>query len=109
MSAGDDQRSALVRVLLDEVSDVDLVCYLARSGGDALLRDLFESVRDAEFLSVDDLLFNIKLVRQKKQEASSYPMLPVFQRLMKPSGQHAPIEINGVPPSRAREWPLAQH
>ena len=109
MRAGDDQRAALVRLLLDEVSDVDLVCYLARSGGDALLRDLFESVRDAEFLSVEDLLYNIRMVRQKKAEASSYPMLPVFQRLMKPSGQHAAIEINGLPLPHSRERPLGQH
>jgi hypothetical protein len=109
MSTAEDQRAALVRLLLDEVSDVDLVCYLARSGGDALLRDLFESVRDVAFLSADDLLYNIKLLRQKKAEASSYPMHPVFQRLMNPPDRQSAIAINGTPPAQNGSLNLAQH
>lgn len=109
MSTAEDRRASLVRLLLDEASDVDLVCYLARSGGDALLRDLLESIRDIEFLSTEDLLYNINLLREKKAEASSYPMHSVFQRLMNPPGREPAIAINGVPPSENGKLNFAQH
>lgn len=77
-------KSDVIQSLLEEVSDVDLVCYLAHSGGAGSLKDLFESIRDAERLSLVDLEHNLAIVRQKKTEASSYPMYLVFHRLMRP-------------------------
>ncbi len=50
-----DERKCLIETLIDEASDVDLVCYLAHSGGATLLKDFLQCVRDAEFLPVDDL------------------------------------------------------
>jgi hypothetical protein len=84
MNMATERQKALVQTLLEEASDVDLVCYLARSGGETALKDLLECVRDAESLSTDDLLHNIGVVRQKKIEAHACPMHRVFRRLMKP-------------------------
>jgi hypothetical protein len=83
MSAAMKEKKSLVQTLVDEASDVDLVCYLVRSSGVTALKDLFECVRDAESLSADDLLYNINLVRQKKIEACACPLHPVLQRLMR--------------------------
>jgi hypothetical protein len=83
MSAITDKQT-LVQMLIDEASDVDLVCYLAHSGGAASLQDLLECIRDAESLPVDDLLHNIAIVRKKKVEASACPMSRIFRRLMRP-------------------------
>ena len=80
--SGAIEKQALVQTLVDEASDVDLVCYLARCGGEAALKDL-ESIRDAECLPIRDLLYNISVVRQKKSEAYVCPMRRVFQRLMR--------------------------
>jgi hypothetical protein len=77
------ERQSLVQTLVDEASDVDLVCYLVRSGGEAALKDLLECIRDAECLTINDLLYNIGIVRQKKSEASVWPMRHAFQRLMR--------------------------
>lgn len=77
------EKNSLIEALLDEASDVDLVCYLARSGGDAALKDLLECMRDAESLSTDDLRHNLDVVRQKTAEAHACPMHRVFRRLMK--------------------------
>jgi hypothetical protein len=79
-----EERKRLIDTLIDEASDVDLVCYLAHSGGASLLKDFLQCIRDAEFLSVDDLLHNIGTVRQKKSEALADPLYQVFHRLMNP-------------------------
>jgi len=81
--SGATEKQALVQTLVDEASDVDFVCYLARSGGETALKDLLECIRDAECLSMRDLLYNIGMVRQKKSEAYACPMRRVFQRLMR--------------------------
>jgi hypothetical protein len=81
--SGAIEKQALVQALIDQASDVDLVCYLARSGGESALKDLFECIRDAECLSTNDLLYNIGVIRQKKSEAYACPMRRVFQRLMR--------------------------
>ena len=81
--SGAIEKQALVQTLVDEASDVDLVCYLARSGGETALKDLLECIRDAECLPISDLLYNIGVVRQKKNEAYVCPMHRVFQRLMR--------------------------
>jgi hypothetical protein len=78
------EKQVLVQTLVDEASDIDLVCYLARSGGETALKDLLECIRDAEGLSLDDLLYNIDLIRRKKNEAYGSPMRRVFQRLTRP-------------------------
>lgn len=83
MTVGLEKRS-LVRTLVEEASDVDFICYLARSGGEAALKDLLECIRDAECLSTNDIAYNIKIVRKKKIEAHQCPMRFVFQRLMRP-------------------------
>jgi hypothetical protein len=95
-----DERKRLIETLVDEASDVDLVCYLAHSGGATLLKDFLECIVDAEFLSVDDLLHNIGIVRQKKSEAFDDPLYQVFQRLMKSEG-------HGVISARMTEGRLA--
>jgi hypothetical protein len=92
MTAAAEQKKTLVQTLVDEASDVDLVCYLARSGGEIALKDLLECVRDAERLSVDDLLYNISVVRTKKTEAYACPMHRVFRRLMIPMAANVPNE-----------------
>ena len=79
--SGTLEKRVLVQTLLDEASDVDLVCYLAHSGGETALKDLLECIRDAEWLRVEDLLHNIDIVRQKKSEAQVSPMHRVFRRL----------------------------
>ena len=89
MNTAAEERKRLIETLIDEASDVDLVCYLAHSGGPALLKDFLQSIRDAEFLSVDDLLHNIAILRQKKSEALGDPLYQVFHRLMKPEGNGA--------------------
>jgi hypothetical protein len=81
--SGAIERRSLIKMLIDEASDVDLVCYLARSGGGAALRDLLECVCDAEALPIDDLLYNVDVLRRKKSEAYLCPMRRVFQRLMR--------------------------
>jgi hypothetical protein len=95
MNAATEQK-ALVQTLVDEASDVDLVCYLAHSGGEIALKDFLECIRDAETLSIDDLLHNIGVVRQKKTEAYACPMHRVFRRLMRsdtiPSVSSMPTE-----------------
>jgi hypothetical protein len=73
---------ALVQMLLDEASDAELIFYLARSDGPRALKDLLECIRDAEQLSIDDLWYNIGIVREKKREAQLCPMNRVFRRLM---------------------------
>ena len=83
MTAAADEKTFLIQTLLDEASDVDLVCYLAHSGGATAMKDLLESVRDADSLSNEDLMHNIGVVRQKKDEARACPMHRVFRRLMK--------------------------
>jgi hypothetical protein len=83
MNAVMREKKSLVRTLIDEASDVDLVCYLARSGGETALKDLLECVRDAEGLSKEDLLHNISVVRQKKTEAYACPMYRVLRRLIR--------------------------
>ena len=47
------EKQVLVQTLVDEASDIDLVCYLARSGGETALKDLLECIRDAEGLSLE--------------------------------------------------------
>lgn len=84
MTAASTETNSLITQLIDEASDVDLVCYLAHSGGPDLLKDLFECIRDARSLSVDDLLYNIDILQQKKVEASLHPMGRVVRRLMQP-------------------------
>lgn len=86
-------KAELISSLLEEVSDVDLVCYLAHSGGARSLRDLFESIRDADLLSLEALEHNLAVVRQKKTEASSYPMYLVFHRLMRPYNEGVSSEV----------------
>jgi hypothetical protein len=83
MTVAADEKTFLIQTLLDEASDVDLVCYLAHSGGATAMKDLLESVRDADSLSNEDLMHNIGVVRQKKNEARACPMHRVFRRLMK--------------------------
>jgi hypothetical protein len=100
VNAPADQKKSLVQTLVNEVSDVGLVCYLAHSGGQTLLKDLFECIRDAESLSLDDLLYNISIVRQKKIEASKYPMYLVFRSLMNPNRVGAPSLTDSVVSSR---------
>ena len=92
--SGAIEKQVLVQTLVDEASDVDLVCYLARSGGDTALKDLFECIRDAESLPISDLLYNIDVIRQKKSEAYVCPMRRVFQRLTR--GDVIP-GISGMP------------
>jgi hypothetical protein len=82
MSAAAADRDALVQILLDEASDADLIFYLARSDGVHALKDLLECIRDAEQLSIEDLWYNIGVVRKKKRNAQMYPMNRVFRRLM---------------------------
>jgi hypothetical protein len=77
------ERRSLVQTLVDEASDVDLVCYLVHSGGEAALKDLLECIRDAECLPINDLLYNIGIVRQKKRETTVWPMRDAFQRLIR--------------------------
>lgn len=84
MNAASAGKQSLIQTLLDEASDVDLVCYLAHSGGSELLKELFECLRDAEGLSEEDLSYNVDLLRQKKIEAHANPMRPVIRRLMRP-------------------------
>lgn len=91
------EKSSLVQILIEEVSDVDLVCYLAHCGGSPVLKDLFECVRDADGLSIEALVYNIDLVRKKKEEARGSPLLRVFQRLMR-SGTHA---VSSMPSASA--------
>ena len=95
MSAATNEKALLVQTLVDEASDVDLVCYLAHSGGMPALKDLLECVRDADGLSVEDLHYNVSLVRQKKSEALECPMYRVFRRLMR-SDAPLPV-IAGMP------------
>ncbi len=89
MNTAAEERKRLIETLIDEASDVDLVCYLAHSGGATLVKDFLQCIRDVEFLSVDDLLHNIAIVRQKKSEASADPLYQVFHRLMNPEGNGA--------------------
>jgi hypothetical protein len=95
VSAATSEKASLVQALVDEASDVDLVCYLAHSGGTTALKDLLECVRDADDLSVEDLHYNVSLVRQKKSEALECPMYRVFRRLMR-SDAPLPV-IAGMP------------
>jgi hypothetical protein len=82
MSAVAVDKNALVQVLLDEASDADLMFYLARADGLHALKDLLECIRDAEQLSIEDLWYNIGVVRKKKRDARMCPMNRVFRRLM---------------------------
>jgi hypothetical protein len=91
-----EERKRLIGTLIDEASDVDLVCYLAHSGGATLLKDFLQCIRDAEVLPVDDLLHNIAIVRRKKREAFADPLYQVFHRLMKSAS-------NGVVSARMTE------
>jgi hypothetical protein len=83
MHVEQSDKSSLVQVLVEEASNVDLICHLAHTGGSEALRDLLECVRDAEFLSTDALLYNISVVRQKTAEAHACPMNRVFGGLMR--------------------------
>jgi hypothetical protein len=80
------QKKELIEALLDEVSDIVLICYVAYSGGANRLRDLFEALKDAEGLPIEDLRYNLEIARQKKGEAYRDPMRPVFERLMRIDG-----------------------
>lgn len=73
MSAAAVDRNALVQILLDEASDADLI---------HALKDLLECIRDPEQLSIEDLWYNIGVVRKKKRDAQMCPMNRVFRRLM---------------------------
>lgn len=83
MNAATDEKTSLIQTLVDEASDLDLVCYLAHSGGATALKDLLECIRDADALSTEDLLYNIGVVKQKKNEACGCAMHRVFRRLMR--------------------------
>lgn len=98
MSAPSNDRELLIDTLVEEASDVDLVCYLAHSGGRELLKDLFECIRDAKALSKEDLLYNIGMLKQKKVEAHQSPMQPVLRRLMRPDEvvPHDVSTISGI-------------
>lgn len=75
-------KKQLIDALLDQVCDVDLISHFAQYEGEAGLRDLIEVVRDAEFLSEEDLLYNLDVLKKKKAEADSNPMRPVIHRLL---------------------------
>jgi hypothetical protein len=94
MNEATKEMKSLVQTLVDEASDVDLVCYIARSGGSAALKDLLECVLSAESLSADDLLHNICVVRQKKSEMLAWPLHHVFRRLMRPSVNPTPARVH---------------
>lgn len=95
MNAPTDDKPSLIQTLVDEASDLDLVCYLVHSGGVTVLQDLLECIRDADDLSIGDLHYNIAVVRQMKSRASASPMHRIFRRLMK----HEPLPVaEAMPP-----------
>jgi hypothetical protein len=99
-TSNESQKEELVEALLDEVSDIVLICYLAYSCGEKGLRDLFEALKDGEALSIEDLRYNLEIVRQKKGEAYRDPMRPVFERLMRlDGGQGFAIDALQVKPA----------
>jgi hypothetical protein len=83
MDIDKDERMTLVQTIINEASNIDLLFYLARTDGEAAVRDLMECIRDVEKLDVTDLLYNISVLRQKKAEAHGCHMVPVFRRLLK--------------------------
>jgi hypothetical protein len=86
MAVASAETEVLITRLIAEASDVDLMRYLGQTGGSALLRDLLECVRDARFLSADDLRHNIAILRQKKVEAASNPAGMIAKGLMPTAG-----------------------
>ena len=81
MAPPNRERTLLIEALIREASDVDLICYLARTGGPSVVQDLLEAIADAHSLSEDDLFFNLQLVLEKKREAAAHPMAKALHRL----------------------------
>ena len=61
MTGSNRERQLLIESLIREASDVDLICYLARTEGPSVVQELLEAVADAHALSEEDLLFNLQV------------------------------------------------
>ena len=97
MAPSNRQRKLLIEALIREASDVDLICYLARTEGPSVVQDLLECIADAHALSEEDLFYNLQVVLQKKREASARPMAKAPHRLtaIQPDPTPKPL-TNGI-------------
>jgi hypothetical protein len=92
MATPDQEKRILLKMLIAEAGDVDLICYLARTEGPEVVRDLLESIADAHALPAEDVLHSLRIVREKKMEASGHPVFAALHRLLHPQ--------SGVPGGR---------
>lgn len=90
-------KETLLQRLITEASDVDLICYLVRTEGSAVVQDLLECIADGRLLSIRDIVHNLDVVRKKKAEAHGHPMFPALHRLLHASDTSQPTHQPAAP------------
>lgn len=94
MTSSNREKTLLIEALIREASDVDLICYLARTQGPAVVQDLLECIADAHALSEEDLFHNLQVVLKKKREASADPTAKALHRLTAVQPERAPKPLS---------------
>lgn len=98
MTSSNREKTLLIEALIREASDVDLICYLARTEGRAVVQDLMECIADAHSMSEENIFHNLQVVLKKKREASAHPMSQALRRLttVQPQPRAAKPLANGT-------------